>query len=66
MNTTTLLICIGACLGAGAAAGYLIGWQFGRQRGRDEQWVEDVLAAGRRDRERRDGAGRFRSLTGQN
>lgn len=57
-----------ATLGVLSAALFLllVGWHKGRQYGRDEQWVEDVLAQGRRDAERRDARGRFRSLSGKN
>lgn len=60
-------IAIWTLAAAALAAGvYQLGWRTGRQYGRDEQWVEDALAQGRRDAERRDARGRFRSMSGRN
>ena len=43
-----------------AASGALVGFVFGRENGRDAQWVDDFIAAGKRERERRDARGRFK------
>jgi membrane protein YqaA with SNARE-associated domain len=42
-----------------AVCGACCGWMQGRQYGRNEQWVDDLIEAGKRDRERRDARGRF-------
>ena len=44
-----------------AASGALVGFVFGRENGRDAQWVDDFIAEGKRDRARRDAAGRFKA-----
>jgi len=50
------VILLAACIGA------VIGHVIGERRGRDAQWCDDFIDAGRRERARRDSAGKFRRL----
>ncbi len=45
-----------------SCATYWLGFDRGIQRGRDEQWVDDIIAAGRRERARRNRLGQFKAL----
>lgn len=45
----------------GSLTGFVIGWVCGETMGRDAQWCDDFIAAGRKDRERRDKLGRFKA-----
>lgn len=54
---------LAATFASGGLIGYIIGAVRGRKRGRDEQWVECFLAGEKREKERREADGRFRSKT---
>jgi len=54
---------VAAIFASGGLIGYIIGAARGRKRGRDEQWVESFLAYEKREKERREADGRFKSKT---
>lgn len=60
MTAELLTVAALACVAIGAA--YWIAYSRGIQRGRDEQWVDDIIAAGQRERARRNRLGQFKAL----
>lgn len=48
-------------LGVGGIVGHVLGFWTGVRRGRDAQWVDDYIAAGQRDRARRERNGQFKA-----
>jgi len=64
MNYLAYAVFVVSC-GAACGACFMIGWHTGRERGRNEQWVEDFIAQGRKDAEKRDAHGRFRHIPKQ-
>jgi len=61
MSTHTVLFLVLLATAVGMVAGYIVGRDAGRSEGRDAQWVDDYFERVRKDRERRDSAGRFRA-----
>jgi len=47
--------------GIAAAVGFVAGWVCGETTGRDAQWCADYFDGVRKERERRDARGRFKS-----
>lgn len=58
-SAITIAVLLGSIVGA--IVGFIVGREQGRAEGRDAQFVDDFIAAGERDRSRRDAAGRFKS-----
>ena len=54
---------LAAIFATGGLIGHIAGSLSGRKRGRDEQWLENFFANEKREKQRRDKAGRFKSKT---